>query len=185
MRRPTQASAPWAPTLFDLGRAPKARSAAGVSPCGRFRYWLTRTWDTAAPLVCFVMLNPSRADAETDDPTVRRCCAFARGWGAGGIAVVNLLAYRTPYPHELLSVPDPVGPENDRWIRTWTEGRRVIAGWGAAARYARGRDREVLALLAGRRVECLGVTRDGSPRHPVRLRADLEPVPYSPEGRGL
>lgn len=169
---------PTAPTLFDLCREPVVSGAAGFSPCRRYRYWLTRVWDVASPLVCFLMLNPSLADEETDDPTLRRCMGFARAWGAGGVALVNLFAYRTPYPRELLAAPDPVGPENDYWVAECTAGRRVIAAWGSAAHRLGGRDREVLRTLSARTLECLGTTSDGSPRHPLRLRADTVPVPF-------
>src|SRR5262245_19133112 len=87
-----------------------------ISPCGLYRYWLTRTWDNSLRRVCWVMLNPSTADAEQDDPTIRRCVGFARSWGAGGIIVVNLFAFRASDPKALLRAADPVGPDNDGHI---------------------------------------------------------------------
>ncbi|MDB5297796.1 MAG: hypothetical protein JWO31_3779 [Phycisphaerales bacterium] len=74
------------------------RAAAVLSPCERYRYVLHRWWDESKPAVCWLMLNPSTADAATDDPTIRKCCGFARAWGAGGIAVVNLFALRATDP---------------------------------------------------------------------------------------
>ena len=68
--------------------------AAGISECGCYRYWLTRTWNPRRATLCWVLLNPSTADADRDDPTIRRCQGFARSWGYGGIVVVNLFAYR-------------------------------------------------------------------------------------------
>src|SRR5712664_2208515 len=86
--------------------------SAGFSCCGLYRYWLRRHWDAELPPVCFVMLNPSTADAERDDPTIRRCCGFSRRWGYGGIVVVNLYAFRTSDPCCLRNAVHPVGPEN-------------------------------------------------------------------------
>jgi hypothetical protein len=49
---------------------------------GKYRYWLERRWLNArydAPMVVWCMLNPSTADAETDDPTIRRCVTITIG----------------------------------------------------------------------------------------------------------
>lgn len=152
---------------------------ACVSACGLYRYWLTRVWDEALPQVCWVMLNPSTADATEDDPTVRRCLGFARSWGCGGIAVVNLFAFRATDPRALRRAKAPVGPENDRHIAEQAEGRRVVAAWGTGGNYL-GRDREVLTLLRvlGRPVECLRLSAGGHPCHPLYLPASLRPVAW-------
>jgi hypothetical protein len=172
-------------TLFPTA----ARSGAGLSPCGRYRYWLTRTWDPAVPPVCWLMLNPSTADASIDDPTIRRCMAFARAWGAGGIAVVNLFALRATDRRELRRHPHPVAEQgiggthplyenvNDAWIINQSDGRRLIVAWGCEGTHL-ARDRAVLKLLANRRVECLGVTKDGHPRHPLYLADATLPQPF-------
>ena len=74
---------------------------AEFSPCGRFRYTLTRTWDTTLPSVAFIMLNPSVANAEDDDPTIRRCIGFAKSWGKGKLLILNLYAYRATIPADM------------------------------------------------------------------------------------
>lgn len=159
---------------------PPAAGAAVFSPCARYRYTLRRTWGEG-PVVCWVMFNPSTADAELDDPTIRRCIGFSKAWGAGGLVVVNVLAYRTPYPTELSGLEDPVGPLNDEVILRETEGRRIIAAWGSSVeRYAPGRIAAVLKLLEGRAVECLKLSADGHPWHPLYIKGDTKPVPFSP-----
>jgi len=90
---------------------------AVISPCGLYRYSLTRTWSAALPLP-FVMLNPSTADADIDDPTIRRCMAFARREHAGGIIVANVFAYRATSPADLWKATDPFGPWNDDTLET-------------------------------------------------------------------
>ena len=79
----------------------QTQSGADFSECGRYRYKLWRTWDDIRPVVMFIMLNPSTADATADDPTIRRCIGFARAWGYGGVRVGNLFAWRTPYPQRV------------------------------------------------------------------------------------
>ena len=157
-------------------------STALFDPARRYRYRLTRTWDPSLPTVTFVMLNPSTADAERDDPTIRRCTSFARTWGFGALVVVNLFALRTPYPDRLRRARDPVGPDNDRHIlRAVRASHTTVLAWGAHGAI-RGRDGEVLALIARRQVcrirRCLGVTRGGQPRHPLYLPRHARPVPF-------
>ena len=74
------------------------RRAAEISPCGLYRYWLEREWDTALPKLVVGMLNPSTADAAVDDPTLLTLIHFGRLWGYGGLAVVNLYGWRSPHP---------------------------------------------------------------------------------------
>lgn len=121
-----------------------------------------------------LMLNPSTADATLDDPTIRRCRGFAKGWGMGGLVVVNLFAFRATSPAALKSSADPVGPENDDAIHDAVVGSRaVVAAWGVHGRLL-GRADQVLGLLReiGREPMCLGVTKDGYPRHPLYVRRD-------------
>ena len=155
-------------------------SDAVFDPTGTYRYRLSRTWAVERPIVGFVMLNPSTADAVVDDPTIRRCIGFARRWGYGGIVVVNLFAYRATVPRILRTVPDPVGPENDaHLLRAQSECERLVLAWGVHGKQG-GRDRTVLELLdGGGPLDCLGVTREGHPRHPLFLPRDVRPRPYT------
>lgn len=162
------------------------RKSARLSGCGAYRFCLSRVWDDRAAPVCWVMLNPSTADAEFDDPTIRRCIAFARQWGAGAIQVVNLFALRSTNPAHLKTHADPVGPGNDDeilWNAAGVHGTRplaVVAAWGVHGSY-RDRGDEVAAMLdaAGVELSCLGVTRAGHPRHPLYVSGatPLRPFP--------
>lgn len=156
-------------------------SSAVFSTGEEYRYLLTRQ-RAAGPALVFIMLNPSTADARKDDPTIRRCIRFAAREGAGVLAVVNLFALRATDPRELRRHPDPAGPRNDEFIDLWCRpGRPVIAAWGAGGGLL-GRDREVATRLAaaGVSLSCLGVTRDGHPRHPLYVRSDAPLLPYGP-----
>ena len=158
-------------------------SGAVLSPDEKYRYLLTRELGDGAPLV-FIMLNPSTADAEVDDPTIRRCIRFAARENAGHLVVVNLFALRATDPRELARDPDPVGPRNDEFILMHCgPGARIVAAWGAHP-FAAARARTVARMVAGSgaRLECLGVTKDGHPRHPLYVRADAPLVPYTPSG---
>jgi hypothetical protein len=151
------------------------RTDACFSHCGTYRYALWRRW-AAGPQVLFVMLNPSTADKQRDDPTIRRCIGFAARWGYGAVAVGNLFAFRTPSPHVLRRAAHPVGRANDRWLqRLAAESSRVIAAWGNDGTFL-GRDAQVRELLGS--LYALALTRRGQPRHPLYLPGRAEPVPW-------
>jgi hypothetical protein len=157
-----------------------AQSSAILSPCGLYRYVLTRRWDDRLPDLCWVMLNPSKADAERNDPTINRCMAFARALGRGGIRVVNLFAFRATDPADMRKAADPVGPDNDFHLRNEAHDSRVILAWGAKP-WARERIGTVLPLLAGAAsIECLRRTKDGYPEHPLFVPGSVRPMPWEP-----
>jgi hypothetical protein len=140
-----------------------------------YRYLLWRSWSEAPP-IAFVMLNPSTADAERNDPTIRRCIHFARSWGYGTLLVVNLFAYRATYPAQLSQVADPIGGENDRYLQLiCPQVDRVMAAWGNQGALHQ-RHQQVLPLLPNQRSYCLGVNRSGHPRHPLYVHSDTLPT---------
>lgn len=145
---------------------------AVFSPCGRYRYRLSREFIVGDGSVLFIMLNPSTADAERDDPSVRRCLGFARRWGFKELLVGNLFAWRATMPRELRRANEPIGPDNDLHLAemAW-QANVIIAAWGTHGAY-QGRDKEVARLLRKHWVEHLGLTAGGQPRHPLYLRND-------------
>lgn len=153
-------------------------SEAVFDATAQYRYWLSREWDTTRPAVSFIMLNPSRADASRPDPTVTRCLHFAMQWGFGRLVVVNLFAWRSPYPAELVQCGDPVGPENDRYLLRGVEESAVcIAAWGNHGRL-RDRQQSVLALLDQHPLMALALTKTGAPRHPLYAPRDAQIIPF-------
>lgn len=150
---------------------------AVISECGTYRYRLTRGDE---PRLAFVMLNPSTADAEVDDPTIRRCLGFAKREGFPGIEVVNLYAFRATKPSALLAADDPIGPDNWQHIEELAQRRgKVVCAWGAGAPNER-HVRTVIAWLqdGGSDLLCLGFTASGAPRHPLYVRADAPLVQF-------
>lgn len=166
------------------------RRSAEISDCGRYRWWLRRSWNAPQlPLesrpqpskgaCCFVMLNPSTADGTQDDPTIRRCIAFADSWGYTSLTVRNLFAWRATDPKELLAAEAVTGGERGNVeLLAACSGDLLVAAWGAGVPF--GRDKEVLALwekhFPGVPIYCLGKTKHGHPRHPLYVRGDAVPV---------
>lgn len=150
-------------------------TGAIFSPCRTYRYLLWRIWDTKKPLVLFIGLNPSTADETKDDPTIRRVQQSAKDWKFGGVYMMNLFAYRTPYPSELFQCSNPIG-ENDYWLQLIApQCSEVIFAWGSS-KGAQTRAAKVIPFFPN--AKALVLNKDGSPRHPLYVRAGVEPVPF-------
>lgn len=133
--------------------------SARISDCGKYRYGLTRDWAAYLPIMTLCMLNLSIADGAKDDPTIKQCISFARGYGYGGIRVLNSFAYWATNPKRLLAARDPVGPDNATWLNTC---RAVPKGFGAHITW-------VCDIMKSRGAQCFGMNADGSPKHPLYL----------------
>jgi hypothetical protein len=124
-------------------------------------------------------LNPSTADQSQDDPTVRRCVGFARSWGFETLTLTNVFAWRATNPRLLEGVMDAVGPDNDQHIvEQALEATMVLAAWSGKAG-ARGLTVAANLERFGIRLWCLGLTLDGSPRHPLYMPAEAQPRRFS------
>lgn len=151
-------------------------STATFSPCRTWRYSLLRRW-AKGDYAMFIGLNPSTADETQDDPTVRRCIRYSQSWGYSALYMTNIFAFRSTDPHVMKRFDDPIGPENDTaLIRLSADAGIVIAAWGThGAHMQRGDD--VRQFL--HRMHVLKLTKGGHPCHPLYLKADLKPVPWS------
>ncbi len=161
----------------------KIYNTAEISGCKKYRYSLTRVWDGDKPRVLFIMLNPSTADADNDDPTIRRCIGFAKNWGYGGVYVVNLFALRATNPKDLLKAPFVVGVENEKWIRRMScIADLVVCAWGNGAIVDKLQKRldhtwKPLSWIS-KPLHYIELSKDGTPKHPLYLRKNLLPKPY-------
>ncbi len=166
--------------------------SAKFSPDRMYRYMLMRNFTSDAPLfaldspafakksLTFVMLNPSTADEILNDPTVARCCRRAKDEGVDRLLVVNAFALRSTDPKALKGHPDPVGPENDEHI-AWAAGisTKVVVAWGVNCPLER--EAKVLEILRNshkKMLWCLGITKEGHPRHPLYIRTSQNLVPF-------
>lgn len=147
---------------------------APISECGTYRYTLTRGEPGAR--LCFVMLNPSTADASEDDPTIRRCLGFMKSWGFTELLVLNLYAYRATDPKELFSVTDRHGPDNQTYLEALLPcADLVVCAWGSNALIPD--QRYFLKTASDLKIPLyyLKMTNRGRPSHPLYLKADLKP----------
>ena len=146
---------------------------AVISQDNKYRYQLSRIWDDEKPSVLFIMLNPSTADADVDDPTIRRVVNFAKSWGYGGVFVANLFAFRSTDPKALKHIGDPFGEENIAHVQLLiglTD--KVVYAWGNNQK-----EPEWLCNLVGTPY-CIDISKKGIPKHPLYLKSNLQPQLY-------
>lgn len=154
-----------------------ATSSAIYSDCDTYRYALTRVWDAEQQRVLFIMLNPSKATEQQNDPTIERCERRARALGFGGFRAVNIFALRETDPKKMRTHPAPTGPDNDAIVTESCDWADVIlAAWGAHGDHLnRGFEmRDVLAQL-NKPMHTLGLTKAGHPRHPLYIAYAQQP----------
>lgn len=167
---------------------------ADLSPCGRYRFRLTRRepqqdWPLL-PLatrkhrtVAWVMCNPSTADADVDDASVRKVWGFSQRWGYRSVIVVNTNPERCTDPREQSDyVKESAADTNDdvlRCVPVFAD--RIVVAWGRCA-LPRHVERTLRLLLASRRrLHALRETAAGQPCHPLMLPYSLEPFHWRPE----
>lgn len=156
---------------------PLMKNTAKLSACRTYRYALWRTWDSAKPFVLFVGLNPSTADEKTDDPTLIRCINFAKSWGYGGVCMANLFAFRATDPVRMKAAIDPVGKQNNRWLKKLAgEAGIVVAAWGNDGAFLN-RSEKVKKILP--ELYCLKMNKSGEPTHPLYQPAKQQPEPFN------
>ena len=150
---------------------------AVFSSCRKYRYSLTRSWNSADGYVLFIGLNPSIADEMVDDPTLKRCINFAKDWGYGGLIMVNLFAYMATYPSELKKATLPIGKENNKHILNgYQKSQLTVIAWGNDG-YLLGRDKEVLAIIEN--PMCLNINKSGQPAHPLYQKKSQELINFN------
>lgn len=150
------------------------KKSAVVSKCSNYRYLLERVWDEYQPKVGFIMLNPSKADELQDDPTIRRCINFAKSWGYGGILVGNIFAFRETDPKKMFTASDPVGPDNQKYLKhLYNEVEVIVCAWGSSFGIP-----DKIKVFS-KKLYYLDLQKDGTPKHPLYLKSSLIPKPLN------
>jgi len=157
--------------------------SAVISDCGRYRYRLERQFGNG-PTMLFVMVNPSTADAEKDDQTIRKCIGFAKRAGYGRIIVGNKFAFRATDVNKLREAADPIGPDNDDHLDAlMSQADRVVVAWGQLSKLPevlrhRWKDIVRLADSRGRPSFAFGTNADKHPKHPQMTGYDVPLMPW-------
>jgi hypothetical protein len=163
-----------------IGKSTNRKNGAIIDSTGQYRYSLTRVWNPSKEKVVFICLNPSTADGETDDPTLKRCIDFAKRWHNGkygSLEMVNLFSFRATDFNVLRDVENPVGTENDDFIvKAVRSASLVVVAWGEKGIY-RDRHKEVIELISNEEIDvhCLDILKCNQPKHPLFAKKELTP----------
>lgn len=153
------------------------RKSAVISTCKNYRYELTRKWRSSKPRIVFVGLNPSTADASTDDQTIKKLTTYAKQWGYGSFTIVNVFAFRSRDAYAMLKVPNYFGPDNMKYLKEYAAYETVVIMWGSKANEInRWRTQQVLNMIPD--PWCFGKNKDGSPKHPLMLPYKVGLIKY-------
>lgn len=151
-------------------------SSAAIPRNGLYRYKLIREWDTGPEMV-FIMLNPSTADHQDDDPTIRRCIHFAKREGCGSLRVENLFGYRATDKNLMFAAGRKSVGNTDRYISDAVINHTgpIVAAWGSDKRAVARAEFVKRYLMAWKiKVWCFGKTKSGAPKHPLYLSNDTK-----------
>ena len=152
------------------------RKDASLSVDRKYRYLLSRVWDETKPMVTIIGLNPSTADEKEDDPTIRRCINYAKSWDYGGIYMLNLFAFRATQPSDMFKASEPIGEENDIYIKTYSKKvDKVICAWGNHGKY-QNRSNHIKNSVDN--LYYLKLNQTGEPAHPLYLKSELTPQKF-------
>jgi hypothetical protein len=154
------------------------------SPDRKYRYVLWRMQNPSKPVLGVVGLNPSKADAEQNDPTVVRLIARTSTIFSafGGFILTNMHGLVSTDPNALLDNPNAVGELNDYYIKQMVELTECqLCGWGSF-KPVKYRASTVYAMLPN--PVCLGVNADGQPKHPLYVSYDVPMKKYGSRAGG-
>ncbi len=155
------------------------KSGAKFCANKQHRYALWRIWDQSKPMIMFIGLNPSTADDVNDDPTIRRVKRFANDWGYGGVYMMNCFSYISTNPNQLRDHCNTA--INDQWLSDISKKcAEIVFAWGSFDIVKEWeRDTQLIGMFPN--AKALIINRDGTPRHPLYVKADTVPILFKPE----
>ena len=141
-------------------------SGAFFSSCRKNRFALWRIWDGKLPVAMCIGINPSHANEEQDDPTIRILRGVLANLDFGGLVMTNLYSLISS-TKEVLATEVGLVPENDAYISAFGDCcDEVIFCWGSTPDFE---DRVAMIRSKFPAAKCFGTTKDGSPYHPRAL----------------
>lgn len=140
---------------------------ATFSECGKYRYRLWRIWDETGPFAQCVGLNPSTANADEDDPTIRNLTSILKNNGYGGFYMTNLFALISPFPQDLRACPDPLKDNDIHLDQVYGLCQSIVFCWG---NFKQAEYRAKKMIKKYPQALCFGKNANGSPKHPLYLK---------------
>lgn len=151
---------------------------AEFSPCGNYRYKLWRIWDDSKPLAMCIGLNPSTANHEKNDTTIRYLIQMLTVLGYGGFYMTNLFTIISSKPDVLLTSADPLGENDAKLDEVMALCEDVIFCWG---NFKQAKERIKAVEPRFRKAKCFGFNANGTPFHPLAMMPRNGRDPNAPE----
>ena len=153
----------------------KESNGAIFSLHGKYRYVLWRIWNNNLPKIMFIGLNPSTANGNNDDPTIRKVKKIAYNLKYGGIFMLNLFTYVTAYPKELEGKNFNIKLADEYLKYYASQSKKIVFAWGSFKQTTK-RSKEVINMFPN--AYALHINKDGSPKHPLYVKSDTKLIKY-------
>lgn len=149
---------------------------ATFSECRKYRYALWRIWDEEKPFIMFVGLNPSTANENKDDATIRRVVSMSNQWGYGGVYMLNCFPFISTNPNDLKDCNNI--SKNDCFLETIGElCDTIVFAWGNFDIVVE-KSRDIALTQMFPNAKCLIKNKNGSPRHPLYVPSTVQMVEW-------
>lgn len=146
----------------------------------KYRFSLWRIWDKSKPLVMFIGLNPSTANENENDPTIRSVERISKANGYGGFYMMNCWALVSTDPEKLRDHRwnELICEWNDNMLTiTKSKCKDVVFAWGSFDIVIEtGRYFELLEMFPN--AMALHINKNGSPKHPLYCKSDTKLIPF-------
>lgn len=129
------------------------------------RYRLWRIWDKSLPKCLCIGLNPSNANENKDDPTIRNLIKVLTKLGYGGFYMMNCWTYISSKP-ELIKTNSMNSWNTELLGVTAYECKEVIFCWGNFKIIKDSAKDEELSEMF-KNAKCFSKNKNGSPMHPM------------------
>jgi hypothetical protein len=161
--------------------------SAIISPCGHFRFRLERDVAMDGPTFAYFGINPSTADANLDDATVRKWIGFTKVNGGRRFIVGNVSAYRATDVKALGKALIPLARHLENLghlSRIVDDADVLVPCWGNRSKAPSHMDNYFNAVLAmllssGKPVRHFGLTASGDPKHSLMLGYNTPLIEWS------
>lgn len=148
------------------------------SPYFKYRYYYSKSWGDKTNILTFIMFNPSTADINNDDATIKNCIKIAYHSGFEGIEVVNLFSLRSPnvsYLNKIAQIDEIQNDENKAYLeKVLANSKNIVFAWGSHALTCKkknimdNRKEKAIGLSINQNnnLYCISINKNNSPAHP-------------------
>ena len=149
--------------------------SAVISDCGNYRYRLDRDIQEKGLTFAYFGINPSTADANEDDQTIRKLKGFTLRNGGRKFIIGNPFGLRSTSVRRLSLWDDPIGLDNDKYLNEIIkEANILIPCWGNTTKISKNfryrfEELKLKIFESNKPVLTFGLTVSGNPKHPLML----------------